>query len=53
MPKNTLDLAMLITDEILNEFESKGVLHIPIASYSMPASYCIFSTTHSVQVGNP
>tara|TARA_R100000951_G_scaffold64382_1_gene54369 strand:+ start:92 stop:313 length:222 start_codon:yes stop_codon:yes gene_type:complete len=38
MPKNTLDLAMLITDEILNEFESKGVLHIPLDEnkYSFP-----------------
>ena len=38
MPRNNLDLAMLITDEILNEFERKGVVHIPLDKhkYSFP-----------------
>jgi hypothetical protein len=34
MPKNNLDLAMLITDEILNEFEREGVVHIPLDEWS-------------------
>jgi hypothetical protein len=38
MARNNLDLAMLITDEILNEFERKGVVHIPLDEhkYSFP-----------------
>jgi len=38
MARNNLDLAMLITDEILNEFERKGVVHIPLddCKYSFP-----------------
>jgi len=38
MARNNLDLAMLITDEILNEFERKGVVHIPLDDhkYSFP-----------------
>ena len=38
MERNNLDLAMLITDEILNEFERKGVVHIPLDEwkYSFP-----------------
>ena len=38
MVRNNLDLAMLITDEILNEFERKGVVHIPLDKhkYSFP-----------------
>ena len=30
MPKNNLDLAMLITDAILNEFEKNGKLDVPL-----------------------
>jgi hypothetical protein len=38
MPKNTLDLAMLITDEVLNEFEKNGKCNIPLDEhkYSFP-----------------
>lgn len=38
MARNNLDLAMLITDEILNEFEREGVVRIPLDDhkYSFP-----------------
>ena len=38
MVRNNLDLAMLITDEILNEFEREGVVRIPLNDhkYSFP-----------------
>ena len=35
MVRNNLDLAMLITDEILNEFERKGVVHIPLDKHKL------------------
>ena len=36
--KNNLDLAMLITDEVLNEFEKNGKCNIPLDEhkYSFP-----------------
>ena len=38
MPKNNLDMAMLITDAILNEFEKNGKCDIPLDEhkYSFP-----------------
>jgi hypothetical protein len=38
MPKNNLDMAMLITDAILNQFEKNGKCDIPLDEwkYSFP-----------------
>ena len=38
MPKNNLDIAMLLTDAILNEFEKNGKVNIPLDEhkYSFP-----------------
>ena len=38
MTRNNLDLAMLLTDAILNEFEKKGKCNIPLDKhkYSFP-----------------